>query len=200
MPVQDSIPLRIQHDEVRLLTETLEESWQSEHRQAMRASDWEFIIGKCLQLPPDMERGWQITCRQAVTGEIENLAERIKDVQIVFDMAIDLLGRSRAKAQEFACATEHTIEGLSELDDALRKLTDLKDKQLFRLALLDQKVIEEARAVHAGGDYPSPDAALADLLAARHAARITPSYAELRRWADQSPPEPAWYEEADPPH
>jgi hypothetical protein len=196
--VQDSIPLRIQRDEVQLLKATLEEPWQREHRQAMRAWDWEFIIGKCLQLPAAMERGWQITCREAVAGEIENLGERSKDVQSVFDLAIDVIQEAHHKAQEFAGATSHAIEGLEELDDALRELTALKKKHLFRLSLIDHEIIEEARAEHAAGDYPTADAALADLLAARHAARITPSYTELRRWADQSSPEPAWFEEDAP--
>ena len=146
------------------------------------------------------QRTWtrsEIACREIVT-ELENLAERIKDMQNVFDLAIDLIGRARP-SQGVPRTTGRPLEGLSELDDALRKLTSLKDKHLFRLAILDREVIAEAWTEHAAGDYPSPDAALADLLAARHAARITPSYAELRRWVDQSPPEPVWFEEAGPP-
>lgn len=195
--MQDTIPLRIQRDEVQLLKETLEEPWQSEHRQAMRAWDWEFIIGKCLQQPGAMERVWQITCREAASGEIENLKDRLQAVQLLFDLAIEVVREAQTKAQQFTRTTGHAIEGVAELEQALEALTSMREKHLIRLSLLDHDIIDEARAEQAAGHYPTADAALADLLAARHAARITPSYTDLRRWAEQSPPEPAWFEEGE---
>jgi hypothetical protein len=53
--VQERLPLRIQRDEVQLLKNRLEESLLEDHRQAMRPWDWEFIIGKCLQLPANLD-------------------------------------------------------------------------------------------------------------------------------------------------
>src|SRR5262249_20863184 len=50
----DNLPLRIQHDEVQSLKRALEEPWQTAHRQAMRAWDWEFIVSKCLLFPDSM--------------------------------------------------------------------------------------------------------------------------------------------------
>jgi hypothetical protein len=194
----ESIPLRIQRDEVRLLENALEEPWQKDHRQAMRAWEFEFIVGKCLQFPKTAELDWRITCREAVLGESGDPVKRVDYVRERYDELIRVARLARERAKDFARTTGHTIKGLEGLDAVSQKLERLRDKYLFRLSLIDDQVIAEAREEHAPGDFPTPGDALADLLAARHAAQITPSYAELRDWADRSPPAPSWLEEEDP--
>lgn len=195
----DSIPLLIQRDEVQMLQNRLNKGWRSDHVQALRAWDWEYIVGKCLRFPQDLEIGWKLLCREAVTNEIKDLRERAESLRIVFDATIDVAQTAYQKAFDFATATGHAIEGLEDLKTLPAVLERMREKYLFRLSLIDDQIIQEASTEGIGEDYATPGEALADLLAARHAARITPSYAELRQWADRCPPAPAWLDEGDDP-
>ncbi len=195
--MSQSIPLQMQLDEARRLKDTLEDRWQHDHNEAMHACNWTFIVAKCLQLAEGPELGWQITCGEAVTSEIGDLKERSQSLQYVFDLTIEVTREAHDKARAFARATGHTIERLDELESVMQELERKRNKYLFRLSLIDDAVIQEAQAEHAAGSYRSAAAALADLLAARQAEQSTPPYAELRRWADRSPPPPSWLDEND---
>ena len=190
-----TIPLRIQMEEIQRLKSALEEPWQQDHRQAMRAWDWDFVVAKALHLADFVELGWEVTCREAVTDGIADLEARTTEMRAAFDQTIEGLLKVRDSARAFTDKTGHTINRLGELETIIEELKRKRDKYLFRLSLLDDDVIKEAIAEHAAGHYPSQAAALADLLAARHAERITPSYSELRQWAAQSPPPASWCEE-----
>jgi hypothetical protein len=197
--VTQNIPLRMQLEEIQRLKSTLEEPWQQDHNQAMRAWDWDYIVARFLQYPELLDIGWDVTCREAVTGGITDLEGRAKVMRTLFDLALEALRNARARASAFVAATGHVVERLEELDAADKRLQRARDKYLFRLSLIDDAVIKEAMAEHAAGHYPSPGAALADLLAARHAEHLTPSYPELRQWAAHSPPPANWHEEEDNP-
>ncbi len=194
-----SIPLRLQLDEAQRLRGAIEEPWQKDHREVMQAWDWEFIIARCLQVAEGLELGWAITCQEVAAGAIKDLKEREQSLRTVFDAIIDVVRLAHEKATAFAQATGHLLDRLGELTSAITELERKREKYLFRLSLIDAAVLADARAEHADGSYPSPGAALADLLAARHAARITPTYGQLRQWADRSPPPSGWYEEEDVP-
>jgi hypothetical protein len=189
----------MQMEEIQRLKNTLEEPWQQDHRQAMRAWDWDFIVVKALHLADFVELGWEITCREAVTEGIPDLKARTTEMRVAFDQTIEELRKIRDSARAFTDRTGHTINRLEELQTVTEELQRKRDKYLFRLALIDDDLINEAVAEHAAGHYPSPGAALADRLAARHAERITPPYSELRNWAAQSLPPAGWHEESDHP-
>lgn len=193
----NSISLDMQREEVRLLQNRVEGTWQLDHARAMRAWDWEYIVEKCLRFPHDLEIGWKITCREAAAGEIKDRNERGESCRAIVQAMIDVARRAHQKAAEFASATGHSIAGLDELQSLPGHLEQMREKYQFRLSLLDDDIIQEALNEADVGDYPTPGEALADLLAARQAERMAPSYAELRQWADRCPPAPAWFEEGE---
>lgn len=190
-----SIPLRIQRGEVRLLHDVLDEPWHEQHLQVLQAWDWDFIVEKCLSVVTSFDRAWQITCQEVVTTGLDEVGEREQVLRDLFDSTILVLRSLHTKATLFVQQTGHTIERLSELEAAVHLGEQKRADCLFQFTLLDSAIVEQAKAEHEAGDYPNAGIALADLLAAQHAARITPSYAELRRWADTSPPPQSWYEE-----
>jgi hypothetical protein len=195
-----SMPLAHQREEVRLLGDVLanpDNSWQQAEPEELRANYWEYLVEKGLSSVALCDRNWETACEEVAAkglGQEVELKELLGDL---FEQTIQVFSKIHSQALEFVYKTGHGIEHLDELAAALRELERKREKYMFRLSLLDAGLVEQARAEHAAGDYPSSGAALADLLAARHAAHLTPSYAELRRWAESSPPPPSWYEEND---
>ena len=175
-----SIPFHIQWGEIRLLKDVLEEPWQEQHLHAMQAWDWDFIVEKCLSVAASFDRAWELTCQEMVATGLNDVKEREQFIRDLFDSTILVLRSLHAKVTQFVQQTDHTIERLDELEAAVPMLEQKREDCLFQFSLLDSALVEQAKAEHAAGDYPSAGIALADLLAARHAARITPSYAELR--------------------
>jgi hypothetical protein len=190
--------LQMQEDEVRLLRDVLDEPWQEQHQQAMRAREWEIVLGKCLWLLEALPLCWTISCEGIVSGEIADRTKYAEFLRRVVANTIAAVRLAHNKATAFAKATDQTIDRLDEIGSTLQEVERWQEPFLVHLSLIDDTVIAEAKAEYAAGDYPSAGVALADLLAARHAARLTPSYAQLRNWADRSPPPPSWYEEEMP--
>lgn len=197
--IVESKTLSMQLEDTQRFRGVLEEPWQAAHREAMRASHWDFLVARCLQIAENVDLGWEITCRDALAGEVPDWQERAGDLRSVFEGTLEAARNTREKARVFASTTGHAIERLQDLAAVIEDLERKAKNYLFRLSLLDPAVIEQAVAEHAEGHYSTPVAALADLLAARHAERITPDYSPLRQWAEQSEPPAAWYEESDSP-
>ncbi len=195
----ESISLSMQLEDAQRLRGALGEPWQAAHREAARASHWDFLVAKCLQIAENIDLGWEITCRDALAGEIHDWQERATSLRSVFEGTLEAARNTRDRARAFASTTGHTIERLEELSSAIVELDRKAKNYLLRLSLLNAAILEQAVAEHAEGHYATPVAALADLLAARHAECITPAYSDLRQWAEKSPPAAEWYEESDGP-
>lgn len=194
-----NLTLSLQLDDAQRLHDTLAEPWQMLHREAVRASVWDFLVARSLQLSENIDLAWAATCRELAAGEIEDVQGWRSALETVFDLTIAAAHLAHSRARAFQEKSGHVIERLEELTGLLRVLEQKRQRYLSRLSLLDEAVVAEGRAAYAAGDYPTAAAALADLLAARQARALTPPYAELRKWAQQSPPPSEWYSEADLP-
>jgi hypothetical protein len=172
-------------------------NWQQEHTKYIGTSTWQSIVRDCQDFPARMEQAWRFICAEAACHELGDLEDLKESLRRQFDLAEKAILEAGQEARKAARSNGHNSEDLSQLRLAFEELRRMRDKYLFRITLITDDLINEAGAEYAAGNYPTPGAALDDFLALRHAAHITPSYADLRRWADRSPPDPAWLEEGD---
>jgi hypothetical protein len=193
----ESLSLRLQIEDAQRLRKTLQEPWEKEHHEAMRAWDWDFIVARCLLLAESLDVSWKNICREAVDGEIDDPTDKQTALKEAFERTLEVFGMAAEGATAFVRQTGMPVERLGELATVKDQLQRKRDRYLTRLSLLDPEIIQTALAERAAGNYTTAAQALADLLAARHAEQITPGYAELRAWANESVPPDSWRTESD---
>src|SRR5260370_319347 len=105
----------MQEDEVRLLKDVLDEPWQEQHQQAMRAGEWEVVLAKCLRLLEALPLLWTISCEGIVIGEITDWTRYAEFLRRVVENTIGVVRIAHNKAIAFAQATGQTIDRLDEV-------------------------------------------------------------------------------------
>jgi hypothetical protein len=173
-------------------------SWRSEPKDEDFARKVEAGVLECLPFPAVLELvakdAWQALLNIKRPERLPRLREALRGM---FQTSIELLQYLCEQADELGAAG-YPVSTAGQLNDAHAEARRLHHRTMKAWDMIDENLIAEAKRLVRRKEWPTAGQALEDLIAAREAAGIAPSYEELLALADRSPPPAEWFTADEP--
>ena len=146
----DTVLYRIQSGVVQLIEEAVS-SWKEGGRDGELLHELQGLVGLCLTMPDRLKEVWDLSCRRSGFWPASEHQENGEHLRALFDRAVIAIESLRDLARQFE-QQGHPIRRSEELEQALERLKDLRQRFVDSWLWITPEIMQESREEYARGD------------------------------------------------